>query len=292
MGERTLDPDWKGWLQTNLDRQCDPVELLGILVRHEFALGSIREAMGGRFPVGAFSLGDGAVDHHALAEDCGERLAATARARRFPSHSAQLYSIDGFLAGEACDELVALIEGSLHPSSVTIKSPTDRYFRTNFTSELAALGHPPVERLDDAIARALGISLAYSEGLQGQHYSVTQEFKPHTDFFEPGTAEYDRFGGPRGNRTWTFMIYLCDVAKGGGTDFVRLGHRFEPRKGMAVVWNNLHPDGTPNYETLHAGMPVLEGRKAIITKWFREKGEGPMFLGRETRLEADIGTAS
>jgi prolyl 4-hydroxylase len=44
-----------------------------------------------------------------------------------------------------------------------------------------------------------------------------------------------------------------------------------------VIWNNLRPDGTVNPDTLHAGMPVLAGHKIIITKWFRERGSGPMF---------------
>jgi prolyl 4-hydroxylase len=37
-----------------------------------------------------------------------------------------------------------------------------------------------------------------------------------------------------------------------------------------VIWNSLLPDGRPNYDTLHHGMPVKAGHKAIITKWFRQ----------------------
>jgi hypothetical protein len=37
-----------------------------------------------------------------------------------------------------------------------------------------------------------------------------------------------------------------------------------------VIWNNMMPDGTPNYDTLHEGMRVLEGTKYIVTKWFRD----------------------
>jgi prolyl 4-hydroxylase len=36
-----------------------------------------------------------------------------------------------------------------------------------------------------------------------------------------------------------------------------------------VLWNNLRPDGAPNYDTLHQGAPVRAGYKAIVTKWFR-----------------------
>jgi prolyl 4-hydroxylase len=160
---------------------------------------------------------------------------------------------------------------------VTVESPTDKYYRTSSTSDLALLNNKTVEALDEKIARMIGIRPAYSEGIQGQHYAVGQEFKQHTDFFEPDTDEYIKFAGSRGNRTWTFMVYLNDVPKGGGTHFINLKHVFQPKKGQAVVWNNLYEDSTPNYDTLHAGMPVLEGEKTIITKWFRERGHGPMF---------------
>jgi prolyl 4-hydroxylase len=39
----------------------------------------------------------------------------------------------------------------------------------------------------------------------------------------------------------------------------------------------LHADGSLNPLTLHSGEPVLSGHKIIITKWFRERGRGPMF---------------
>ena len=39
---------------------------------------------------------------------------------------------------------------------------------------------------------------------------------------------------------------------------------------------HLQPDGTPNRASLHRGMPVVRGHKIIITKWFRERGTGPM----------------
>lgn len=49
----------------------------------------------------------------------------------------------------------------------------------------------------------------------------------------------------------------------------QLGHR---RSHLMIIYAN----GMPNYNVLHAGMPV-EGYKVIITKWFREHGSGPMF---------------
>ena len=65
------------------------------------------------------------------------------------------------------------------------------------------------------------------------------------------------------------MVYLNAVERGGETCFKRLGRCFTPVKGMALAWNNLLADGTPNPFTLHQSMPVLEGNKWVIAKWFR-----------------------
>jgi len=74
----------------------------------------------------------------------------------------------------------------------------------------------------------------------------------------------------QGNRTWTFMVYLNHVMEGGGTKFFAIDKVIQPKVGMAVVWNSLYPDGVVNPDTLHAGLPILQGQKYVITKWFRE----------------------
>ena len=80
-----------------------------------------------------------------------------------------------------------------------------------------------------------------------------------------------------GNRTWTFMIYLNDTLQGGGTAFPNINEVFYPKRGRAVVWNNLKADGRGNPFTMHCGEPVEAGEKFIITKWFRERCMAPMF---------------
>ena len=105
--------------------------------------------------------------------------------------------------------------------------------------------------------------------MQGQFYSVGEQFKPHTDYFEGD--ELLSFAGSKGQRTWTFMIYLNEPQGGGETQFVKLGCSVRPRPGRAVTWNNLTKDGQPNPAMLHAGTSVTAGFKAVITKWFRSQ---------------------
>lgn len=73
-----------------------------------------------------------------------------------------------------------------------------------------------------------------------------------------------------GQRTWTAMIFLNPVAEGGETEFPHIKIGVRPRTGTMLIWNNMKPDGTLNYKTLHTGTPVKKGSKYIITKWYRQ----------------------
>jgi len=283
MRRRQLDDSWKNWLRENIERQCDPEELFYILVENHFSLASIRAAMGDHDPTRlpraiVTRKAPPDIDYKAIAETRLTHPDRCPQARRFPSDLVQLYMIDDFMSHDQCDAISEVICLNLCPSTITgAAAEPDKQFRTSSTSYLGLLNSELVEALDEKIARTLGIRSSYSEGLQGHHYSVGQEFKKHTDFFEPDTEEFAEHGAEHGNRTWTFMVYLNDVSKGGGTNFINLAHIFPPRKGQALIWNNLYDNGMPNYNVLHAGMPVEEGHKVIIAKWFRERGSGPMF---------------
>lgn len=271
--ERALDASWAGWLKENLERGCSRPELVGILQSNGFSLSSIQQHMGEAFPREAVAP----PAERAPASRLRLLRQPPASLRQLPTQKLDIYTLDDFLSHEECDQLVALINRHLRPSTVTIQGP-DKEFRTSQTCDLSLLRSLVAEGCDQRIAKTLGIQLGYSEGIQAQRYDVGQQFKAHTDYFEPGTPEFTQFGGARGNRTWTFMVYLNEGMGGGGTRFHAIDHSFAPRKGQAVIWNNLNPDGTPNPATLHSGEPVTSGHKIILTKWFRELGTGPMLF--------------
>lgn len=268
--ERALDESWQGWLRENIERGCSRKELVEILTTHGFSLSSIRQHMGEAFPTDA-PPPDEPLPVPRLVRSPPAKL------RKVDTDALDLYTLDDFLSEKECDKLVALINHHLRPSTVTIDG-TEKTFRTSRTCDLSLLKSPVAVATDAKIAKTLGIRPEYSEGIQAQRYDVGQQFKAHTDYFEPGTPEYAKFGGERGNRTWTFMVYLNEGMDGGGTKFFAIDHTFQPKKGQAVIWNNLNPDRTPNLATLHSGEPVLSGHKIIITKWFREIGIGPMLI--------------
>ena len=278
MSKKRLDAQWTAWLHENIKRGCNTEELLSILLKNAFEIRSIRSAMGGHYPSNspvALKAEGREADPVDLDTVARPRLVEAASGARHPDDRVQLYCLERFLTDAECDEVVALVDPHLRPSTVTVES-NDKYFRTSRTCDLSLVDSPLVAALDDKIARKLGISLGYAEGIQAQRYEVGQEFKAHTDYFEPATPEYAQHARHMGNRTWTFMVYLNDVEGGGATHFAVLDHSFAPVKGTALAWNNLRSDGTVNPDTLHAGTPVTAGRKIIITKWFRERGRGPM----------------
>lgn len=196
-------------------------------------------------------------------------------ALQLDSNLADVHVIDNFLNQDECARIIGLIEGMKRPSVMVNHEKKDSSFRTSSTCDLGQLNDPFVQEIDARICKMIGIDPSYSEPLQGQHYEVGQEFKPHTDYFEADeTAHMDN---GRGQRTFTFFINLNDVEEGGTTYFPKLDYDHQPRMGTAIIWNNLLPNGDVNYNTLHQGSPVLKGTKAIITKWFRSGGRGPMF---------------
>ena len=197
------------------------------------------------------------------------RLGATPGVRRVPARQLELFIIRGFLVPATCGALIERIDAKRRPSTIADDLGTPN-FRTSETCDLD-WRDPVVGEVDRRIAELLGLSLAASEPLQGQRYAPGQEFKPHTDTFEPGGYDYLVHTAESGQRTWTAMIYLNEPEDGGATRFKAIDKTVQPETGKLLAWNNLLPDGRPNPATLHQGMKVRRGTKYVLTKWFRQR---------------------
>jgi prolyl 4-hydroxylase len=205
-------------------------------------------------------------------ESSAEILLERAGAQRSPFPKLELFQLRGFLPPALCANLISLIDANRRPS--TIADPNgDMYFRTSETCDLDA-SEAAVRDLEARLFALNRIDPAHGEPVQGQRYAVGQEFKPHTDYFEPGGADWERYCAVAGQRTWTFMIYLNAVEAGGGTRFGTVKKIVQPEAGKLLAWNNLRSDGRPNPNTIHHGMKVRKGVKYVITKWYREKPWG------------------
>jgi len=177
--------------------------------------------------------------------------------------------VRGFLDPATCAELITRVDRGCRPSEIA-DDVGIADFRTSETCDLD-WRDGVVAEVDERICALLGVPPGSGEPLQGQRYAPGQEFKPHTDTFEPGGYDFYLHTAEAGQRTWTAMVYLNRPRDGGATRFKAIGKTIRPETGKLLAWNNLLPDGRPNPATLHQGMKVRAGTKYILTKWFRER---------------------
>lgn len=192
-----------------------------------------------------------------------------AGAQRVPDRLVEMVIRKRFLSAPECGFLCALIDGLCRPSTITDAYAVGADFRTSQTADLPG-DDPLVASVYRRLADYAGLDIRHGELLQGQRYTVGQQFKLHTDYFEPTGLDYFPHTADGGQRSWTMMVYLDEPRAGGATRFPHLGKTIQPETGKLVAWNNLK-DGTPNQMTLHAGLPVRAGVKHVITAWFRQR---------------------
>lgn len=204
--------------------------------------------------------------------DPANRLRSAPGIQRVPSRELDLFICRNFLNETECAVLRDLIDERRRPSTIA-DDQGDARFRTSETCDLDGR-QPLVAAVVAKLSALTGIPVSHGEPIQGQRYAPGQEFKPHTDTFNPGGADYFEHCADSGQRTWTAMLYLNQPDDGGATRFKTIGKTVQPETGKLLVWNNLSSDGTPNPATLHQGMKVRKGTKYILTQWYRERPVG------------------
>jgi prolyl 4-hydroxylase len=118
------------------------------------------------------------------------------------------------------------------------------------------------------ISALTGTSLEGFESIHVFHYGVGEEFRPHLDAtLDPSAADYPVRYAAGEQRVLTFLLALNDDFEGGETAFPMIGVRWKPRRGRALFFWNVDPDGAPDRRTLHAGRPVARGEKWMLSQW-------------------------
>ena len=268
---RAIPKAWRQWLIHNRDRGCARQEIVDRAVAQGYSLVAINAVLETPAQHGAALISSDGLKPPAWLQWFNAPITDSQhrpRAVRVETPHAQLYELPSLLSSLECQELIEAINSALLPSTVT-RGSND--YRTSRTCHLRH-NHPVLSRrLDQRFADLLGVDPRFSEPIQGQRYDPGEYFKQHTDWFSPGTKEFDHNTRNGGQRTWTVMVYLNAVESGGETWFQHLDQSFTPRPGLGLAWNNLQADGTPNRNTLHEAIPVAVGSKWVITKWFRER---------------------
>lgn len=206
----------------------------------------------------------------AIGEHVRAKLAAAApSAARVAAENVDMYTVPDFLSADECSRLIELIDFDVMPSTILIAG-ADPTRRTSHTCKLSQ-DHPLVAEIEDRMAGLLGLPLSHGETLQGQRYTVGQQFKQHNDYFAAGQPYSEAVAKEGGQRTWTAMVFLNEPQQGGCTNFPKAGASIIPRRGTLLTWNNLNRQGMPNRSTHHEGARVEAGVKHVLTKWFRER---------------------
>lgn len=204
-----------------------------------------------------------------LGRTVAAKLARNPMVERIRTDKLDAYLRHGFASSQECATMRAMIDAGAKPSALFTNTAAAEYrtsYSCNFTRD-----DPLIAPLTNRIAALMGIDPAFGETIQGQRYQTGQEYRLHCDYF-PVTASYwPKMRAQGGQRCWTAMVYLSDVEEGGETQFAHCGFMVPPREGTLLMWNNLHPDGAPNRDTLHAALPVVRGTKYVLTQWFREQ---------------------
>ncbi|MDE2150003.1 MAG: 2OG-Fe(II) oxygenase [Gammaproteobacteria bacterium] len=188
-------------------------------------------------------------------------------------YGSRLIVIPELLPSAACDWLIERARPLLLPASTydpTTGAPQSDPDRSNSTAEFDLVETDLVLLLVRArIASVLGMPPTALEYTNVLHYRPGQEFKPHYDFLDPTAPGLAREIQRLGQRVATCLVYLNNDYLGGQTEFPRLGLRHRGKGGDALLFHSIDRTGTPDLDTLHAGLPPTRGEKWLLSQFVR-----------------------
>jgi prolyl 4-hydroxylase len=179
-----------------------------------------------------------------------------------------IQEFDNQLTKEECEELIKMTEGKMHDADVLgAKNNNYRTAKNTWINENNSL----TLKIKSIVLQKTKLDFDNQELIHVVKYDVGGEYKAHHDFFHPGTDYYETATKAGGQRIYSCLFYLNDDFKGGETYFPQLKQTIQPKQGKLVIWKNAELDGTLNHNTLHAGLPVIEGNKWVCIIWVRER---------------------
>lgn len=180
-----------------------------------------------------------------------------------------------FLTLVECAYIRAAAAPTIQPSS-TIHPITRRLVKSRIRTS-SSTNFDPITRdcviyaIDERIAAASATDVDQGEPLNVLFYRIGEEYKFHYDHLPDDGDAGVTFLRQSGQRKYTFLISISEDYLGGETYFSELGVSYRGGLGDALMFQNIHDDGTANMLMRHAGMPLTEGNKWVASKWIRER---------------------
>lgn len=162
--------------------------------------------------------------------------------------------------------------------------------RTSYGTFINRVQDEVVTTIEERVALWTHLNVTHQEDLQVLRYAPGQKYGAHSDVLVEGSP-----------RVATVLLYLNDVKSGGETAFPSLskwidgavpkrlgpfsdcatGHvAAKPRKGDALLFFSVNPDGTFDDAAMHTGCPVIEGTKWTGTIWIHSRPFRPEAFGQ------------
>lgn len=171
------------------------------------------------------------------------------------------------LSVDECNELIQMSKDKLFEATTLGENVKDyRTANNTWLFEKTDL----TDKIKNIVLEKTNLPIENQEKIHIVKYNVGGEYKEHHDFFHPNTDYFESQIQRGGQRIYSCLFYLNDNFLGGETDFPKIEYKVNPKIGKLVVWKNLNDDLTLNYNSLHAGLPVLSGEKWICIVWVRE----------------------
>lgn len=172
------------------------------------------------------------------------------------------------------DWMVQLAKPWLAPAAIIDPASGQRRLHPVRRSDQAVIDW---ERLDPVAAAVLrlvaercGCDWRCCEPINLLRYPAGGEYRLHHDCFEHDPLTTSSANRAHVNqRSTTAIIYLNDDFDGGATAFPALALAVQPVAGQLLQFANLRDD-RPDPQMRHAGEPIRQGEKRILTFWFRE----------------------
>lgn len=196
-------------------------------------------------------------------------------ALRRVSASPTIVLIDALISLPVCWWFIARAQDRLERAIVGDANAGRWGADPNRTGESAGFGLLDIELTmvlaQDRLVRATGMVLHQLESPQVLSYQVGQQYKQHADYFNPEAPAFAPMLALLGQRVATCLTWLNTDFEGGETDFPRAKFRYKGRTGDAMLFMNVTPDQKPDPMSVHAGLPVTQGRKWLLSQWVRDR---------------------
>ena len=189
------------------------------------------------------------------------------------SHFLLALDVLGWVLDAECDHILRLGKTVVRDSMVgQANGGFKSQSRTSSTGWLSRSGSPILQTLYKRFADVLGLDESrlhehdLAEQLQVVRYKHGQLYYPHHDFGEDGASGY-------GQRFLTLLLYVVVPESGGHTSFPKAfggrGMKVKPpRRGGAVLFYNMLPDGNGDDLSLHGGDSVnADEEKWVCNLW-------------------------